>query len=434
MTDEPKLVRGIDRWDMTALVINCIIGAGIFGLPSKAYALVGNYSLLACLACALIILLIVLCYAEVASRFSKTGGPYLYAREAFGPVVGFETAWLYCVVRVSTFAANCNLLVSYLGIFWPGASSEVPRLLIIGTVVTLLTAVNIIGVRQSTAVTNLFTVGKLVPLLAFAVVGLFFIDTSNFRFDAAPDYGSATSAVLLLIYAFLGFENAVIPSGEVKDPQRTVPFALLAALGVVALIYIAILAVSIGTLPSLASSERPLADAAASFIGPVGAAFIALGASISILGNLNVSVLGTSRILYAMGEQRDLPRFMAVLHPRFRTPYVSLLIAGVVVLLLTVWTSFLSALALATITRLIVYFTTCASLPVFRYRGTPEAAPFKAPFGMVVAVVSLALIAWLLTHVDYSKEGLPVVVTAIVGLVLYFVVRWTTRRAEPDVT
>ena len=433
MTEE-KLVRGIGRWDLTALVINCIVGAGIFGLPSKAYALVGSYSLLACLACGLIILLIVLCYAEVASRFSETGGPYLYAREAFGSLIGFETGWLYFIVRVSTFAANCNLLVSYLGVFWPEATGSIARLVIISIVVSGLTAVNLIGVRQSTAATNLFTVGKLVPLLSFALIGLFFIDPLNFHFEKVPDYSSTTSAVLLLIYAFLGFENAVIPTGEVKDPQRSVPFALLIGLGSVALIYIAIQAVSIGTLPALANSERPLSDAAGIFIGPVGAALMALGAAISITGNLNVSVLGTSRILFAMGEQRDLPRFISITHDRFRTPYVALLLSGALVLLLTMWTSFLSALTLATVTRLIVYFTTCASLPVFRKRRSAGRAPFKAPMGLFASIASLALIVWLLTHVDYSREGMPVVAAALSGFVLYAMVRLSARFDKSGLT
>lgn len=422
MTEE-KLERGIGRWDLTALVINCIIGAGIFGLPSKAFALAGSYSLLVCVACALIILMIVLCYAEVASRFDKTGGPYLYAREAFGPLVGFETAWLYFIVRVSTFAANCNLMVTYLGVFWPGAAGQAARLVVISIVVVLLLSINLIGVRQSATATNIFTVGKLVPLIGFAVVGFFFIDTSNFNFETVPEYPALTSAILLLIYAFFGFENAVIPAGEVKEPQRNIPIALLVGIAVVIAVYVSIQAVAIGTLPDLANSERPLADAAAVFIGPLGAAFIAVGAILSIVGNLNVSLLGTSRILFALGEERDLPGFLAATHKNFRTPYISLLISAFVILLLTIWSSFLSALALATITRLIVYFTTCASLPVFRRRNEMPKAPFSAPFGIIAAVLSLGLIVWLLTNVDFAKEGLPIVIAAVIGFVIYVVYR-----------
>ncbi|MBA2735151.1 MAG: amino acid permease, partial [Pyrinomonadaceae bacterium] len=275
--NESKLVRGISRWDLVAITINTIIGAGIFGLPSKVTALIGSYSLFAFIACAVIIGFIVLCFAEVASRFRETGGMYLYAREAFGAVVGFEVGWLYWIVRITTFAANCNLMLAYLGFFVPTANEGVLRIALISAVVALLSIVNFIGVRQSAIMTNVFTVGKIVPLLIFATVGLFYIQPENFSFAATPDYNSFSSAVLLLIYAYVGFEAAVIPAGETKDPQKNIPFALLTALLFCAVLFIIIQIVAIGTLPELAASERPLADAAGKFMGSFGAAFIAVG-------------------------------------------------------------------------------------------------------------------------------------------------------------
>lgn len=428
MTEE-KLVRGIGRWDLTALVINCIIGAGIFGLPSKVHALIGSYSIFAFIACAIIIAFIVFCYAEVASRFSKTGGPYLYAKTAFGPAAAFEVGWLYWIVRITTFAANCNLFVTYLGFFVPAASDPYIRIAIILGVVLLLTTVNVIGVRQSTTMTNIFTVGKLVPLFAFALIGLFFIYPQNFHFDAVPQYASFTSALLLLIYAFVGFEVAVIPGGEVKDPQKDFPFSLLVALAMVAITYILVQIVCIGTLPNLATSERPLADAAANFMGPVGAAVIVGGALVSILGNLNVGLVGASRITYAMGEE-ELPSALAATHPRFRTPYVAILLNGLVILFLTIQASFLSAVAIATITRLLVYATTCASMIVFRYRRDMPPAPFLAPAGIVSAILSLVLIVWLLTRVDFAKEGLPILIAAVVGVLLYAIFWLVSKRGR----
>ncbi|MDQ3041965.1 MAG: APC family permease, partial [Acidobacteriota bacterium] len=388
---ESKLVRGISRWDLTAIAVNTIIGAGIFGLPSKVTALIGGYSLLAFVVCAAIVGIIVLCFSEVASRFSETGGMYLYAKEAFGGVVGFEVGWLYWVVRVTTFAANCNLLLAYLGFFVPSADKGTTRVVLIGAVVVGLTAVNFLGVKQSVILTNIFTVGKIVPLLIFSLVGVFFIQPENFSFAAAPDYTSFSSAVLLLIYAYVGFEAAVIPAGETKDPQKNVPFALLTALGFCAVLFIIIQIVSIGTLPELAQSERPLADAAGKFMGSFGAAFIAAGALVSILGNLNGGFLAASRIPYAMAEQRELPQIIGATHERFKTPYVSLFLTATAMLFLTVQSSFISALTIATITRLLVYATTCASLPVFRFRtGAPE-AKFIAPFGIAASVISLIL-------------------------------------------
>ncbi len=419
MTDE-KLVRGINRWDLTAIAVNTIIGAGIFGLPAKVTALIGGYSLLAFVFCAVIIGFIVVCFAEVSSRFSATGGMYLYAKEAFGSIVGFEVGWLYWIVRVTTFAANCNLLLAYLGFFVPDADKGALRIILISSVVVVFTVVNFLGVKESVILTNIFTVGKIVPLLVFAFVGLLFVQPGNFSFDAAPDYTSFSSAVLLLIYAFVGFEAAVIPAGETKDPQKNVPFALLVALVFCAGLFIIIQIVAIGTLPELAKSERPLADAAANFMGAFGAAFIALGAVVSILGNLNGGFLAASRMPYAMAEQRELPAIIGATHARFKTPYVSLLLTSAAMFFLTIQSSFISALTIATITRLIVYATTCAALPVFRRKTNAPEAKFIAPFGIAASILSLILIVWLLTNVDYQKEGLTLVIAAVVGLVLYF--------------
>jgi APA family basic amino acid/polyamine antiporter len=416
---EEKLVRGLGRWDFTAVVVNTIIGAGIFGLPAKVYAQIGAYSLLAFVLCALIVGLIVLCYAEVASRFTATGGPYLYAREAFGSMVGFEVGWLYWIVRVATFAANCNLLVTYLGFFIPGANEGSMRIALVSLVVLIITVVNLLGIRESSVMTNIFTVGKLVPLFIFAVVGMFFISPGNFNFDTVPQYTGFSSAVLLLIYAFVGFEASVVLSGETKDTGKTIPFGLIVGLLIVAAFYIVIQIVSIGTLPGLATSERPIADAASVFLGPFGAAFITVGALISIFGNLNVGVLASTRMLFAMSEQRDLPAVFERTHERFKTPYVAIIATAIVILILTIQSSFLTAVAIATITRLLVYATTCLALPIFRGRKDIPAAPFSVPLGVGAAVLSILLIIWLLTNVDFAKEGLAILVAAVIGLIIF---------------
>lgn len=417
--NEEKLVRGIGRWDLTAIIINTIIGAGIFGLPAKVHALIGTWSLIAFVACAIIIGFIVVCYAEVSSRFSTTGGPYLYAREAFGPVVGFEVGWLYWIVRVATFAANCNLLITYLGFFVADSNQGMFRIMMILLIVLGIFTVNLIGVKQSAIVTNLFTAGKLIPLVIFVAVGIFFVEPSRFTFDAVPEYGAFTSAVLLLIYAFVGFEVGVVMGGETRDPQRSTPFALLVALAIVASLYILIQIVSIGTMPELATSERPLADAGAIFLGTYGAAFITVGALISILGNLNVGLLGSTRLLFAMSEQGELPSALSRTHSSFKTPWVSILLTSIVIFFLTVYSTFLTALAIATITRLLVYATTCLALPVFRRRSNVPEARFRAPLGVVAAGLSLVLIIWLLTQVSFEREGMPILAAAIVGLIVY---------------
>lgn len=429
MTEE-KLVRGISRWDLLAITINLIIGAGIFGLPGAVTKAIGGYSLIAFVVCALIVAIIVLCFAEVSSRFTATGGMYLYAREAFGSAVGFQVGWLYWIVRVTTFAANCNLLLNYLGFFIPSANEGWLRTLLISLVVLILTTVNFLGVRESAILTNIFTVGKIVPLIVFAAVGLFFIQPENFSFSPTPEAASFSSAVLLLIYAYVGFEAAAIPAGETRDPQRSIPFALLTALAIVAVLYILIQIVCIGTLPELADSQRPLTDAAGKFMGSFGAAFITVGALVSIFGNLNGGFLTASRMPFAMAEQGELPAILGRTHEKYKTPFVSLFLTALVMLILTVQSSFLTALTISTITRLIVYATTCAALPVFRWRTAAPKAEFLAPLGIAASVLSLILTVWLLTNVDFRKEGLAILVVSAIGLVLYFVYRIFNKRSE----
>jgi len=431
---DTKLIRGLGRWDLTAIAINTIIGTGIFILPAEVVGYIGSYSIFAFVFCAVIIGLIVLCFAEVSSRFQSTGGMYLYAKEAFGPVVGFEVGWLYWVVRVATFAANCNALLIYLGFFFPAATEGWPRIAVITFVVALITIVNLVGIRESAIMTNLFTVGKLVPLLLFAGIGLFFIQPANFNFSEAPEYGKFAQAILPLIYAFVGFEAAVIPAGESKDPKKNLPFALLTALAICTVLFILVQIVAIGTLPELAQSKRPLADAAAQFIGPFGATFIALGALVSILGNLNGGFLASSRLPFAMAEQKELPRLLARTHSKFHTPFVSILLTSAVILVLTIQTSFYKAVAIAVITRLLVYATTCMALPVFRWRQAAPKAEFTAPFGIAAAVISLVLIVWLLIQVKFDEQGVPVLVTAVVGIVVFFALKLRGKREDPDVS
>ncbi|HSE97536.1 MAG TPA: amino acid permease, partial [Blastocatellia bacterium] len=427
------LVRGIGRLDLVAITINAIIGAGIFGLPSEVFSRTGSYSLIAFAVCALVVMLIVLCFAEVGSRFSGTGGPYLYSREVFGPVVAFEVGWLLWLARLTAFAANLNLLVSYVGFFWPSATDTFWRAVIILTVVSLLTAVNIAGVRDATIVSNIFTVGKLLPILLFIFAGLFFINFDNYSFAARPGFGEFSASVLALVYAFSGFEMAVIPAGEVRDPRRNAPLALITALLVVVLIYILIQIVCIGTLPGLATSTRPLADAGGVFLGAAGASIISAGALVSIIGNLNVIVLAGSRLPFAMAERGELPQMIARTHSRFRTPHVSILITALIMAALTLASNFVGALTISAIARLLTYAVTCAALPVLRRKPDAPPALFKAPAGVAASIASLLLAAWLLSNTTALQAGQAAMAAAF-GLLIYIAYRWgrgfTKRGAD----
>ena len=416
---DADLVRGIRRWDLVAIAINGIIGAGIFGLPSRVYSLIGTYSLIAFVACALVVALIILCFAEVSSRFDDTGGPYLYAREAFQPAVAFEVGWLIWLARVTAFAANCNLMINYLSYFWLPATTPFWRASIIVLVVAVLAVINLLGIRQAAIVSNAFTIGKLVPIIIFIAAGLFFLNPQAYEFGPSPTAGAFSQSVLVLVYAFTGFEMATIPAGEVRDPKKSLPRALLIAIVVVAILYILIQVVCVGTLPGLAQSTKPLADAGSLFLGPAGGAIISAGAIISITGNLNILLLSGSRLPFAMAEQKQLPAFVGSIHRKFFTPYVSILITAALMLFLTLKSSFLTALTISTIARLVTYAATCLALPVFRARKDVPAAVFRLPGGTIIAILSLLLIVWLLLNSNLG-EAEAAAWAAGAGLLIYF--------------
>jgi len=433
-TTQKGLIRGIRRWDLVAMSINGIIGAGIFGLPSKAHALVGSYSVIAIIVCALVVALIVLCFAEVSSRFSETGGPYLYAREALGPVVGFEVGWLIWLARVTAFAANSNLLIDYLGYFHPGIGAGAPRAVAIIVIAVALTAVNVIGVRNAALFSDVFTIGKLIPLALFIGAGLFFLDPGNFSPPPAPAFSSFSKSTLLMVYAFTGFEMAIIPAGETRDPQRNLPFAILTSLALVTVVYILIQVVCVGTLPELAASNRPLADASERFLGVVGATVITAGVAISIIGNLVVVLLAAARLPFAMAGDHKLPRVFAATHDRFRTPHVAIIATAAVMLALALSGTFISVLTVSVIARLLAYIVTCAGLIVLRRRDEREMrfkAQFKAPAGVAASIAALALSAWLLAQ-SSASEAMNSAVAAAVGLLIYGAYKLARRKSDAE--
>jgi APA family basic amino acid/polyamine antiporter len=425
----PSLLRSLRRWDLVAVVLNGVIGAGIFGLPSKVFNLSGTYSLLAFGACAICVSIIVLSFCEVASRFSGSGGPYLYARETFGATSGFTVGWLVWMARITSFAANCNLLPEHLDRFFPGAKQGIARALIITAVVGLLAWLNATGVRPAAHASNALAIGKLLPLAIFVIAGLFFLDPSRLTFGAFPGYQNFSKSVLLLVYAFTGFEMAVIPAGEARDPRKHLPAALMTGMATVVVFYVMIQVVCIGTLPGLAKSDQPLADAAASFAGTLGALMITAGIVISLAGNLNVLILAASRIIFAMGERGDLPRPLANIHPKYHTPVASILLTTAAMLALTLSGTFIYLVTLSTISRLVTYLATCVALPLLRRRPTAPPAVFRMPAGITVAVGGTALCGWLLSNTSL-KEVRGTAIAAAVGLMLYGANRMVKRGAD----
>jgi amino acid transporter len=409
------LVRAIGRWSLAALVVNCIIGSGVFGLPSVLAAKVGRASVLAVLIGGAAAGVVMACFAEVASRFREAGGPYLYAREAFGPFMGIQVGWLIWFVRLTACAANANLFVVYLGEFWPRATETIPKVVILTLLVGILAAINVRGVRAGTWVSNSFTGAKLISLgLVVGAGAIYLIRTHPViaHTEISPATGDWAQAIVLLIFAYGGFETALVSAGEAKDPRRDMPFGLFAALATCAIIYSLIQWVVVGVLPDPGQSVRPLADVARIVLGENGATLIAIGALFSIYGYLSGNILATPRITFALAERGDFPGWFASVHSRFRTPHVSIFVFGLLVWLFALFGSFAGNATLSAGSRLFCYGIVCAALPVLRTKQKTVAA-FRLPGGTAIAILGVLICAGLLTRIEYNKSWILAVAVAV---------------------
>jgi len=428
---QPKhhVVRAIGRWSLTALVVNSVIGSGVFGLPSAVAGHLGKFSPLAVLLAGVGMVVIFGCFAEVASRFHQAGGPYLYARAAFGRGMGIQMAWMLFLGQVAAPAANANLFVIYLGEFFPHARDPLPRALILTLLVGVLALINVLGVRAGTQVSNFFTAAKLVPLFAVIGLELFVLHAHPPAISPAAPANFTTSqwlkAVLLLVFAYGGFETALAPMSEAKDPRRDAPFALFTALAVCTVIYALIQWVVVGVLPDAAHSDRPLADVARIAIGSFGASLVAVGALIAFYGYLSAKILAMPRVTFALAEQGDFPQALAAIHPRFHTPYVSILVFAALVWGFALTGEFKWNVTLSAVARLLYYAVCCAALPMLR-RKQPNDARFRLPAGNLFAGIAVVMCAVLVTQVDRS-QSLIVAATIALGLVNWAAV--ARRRA-----
>ncbi len=402
MPGRPGLLRAIGRWDLTAAVVNAVIGSAIFGMPARQAQLVGALSPLAYVAAGFGILAIVLCFAEVASRFQDAGGPYLYARESFGPFVGFEAGWLTFWIRVTAVAANLNVFVEYLAQLLPAAGSGAGRLCVMALLLGLITLINLRGVRPATWTIDFFTLAKLAPLALLIVLGLPRVSGASLATQhvATPDW---TQAILLLVFAYGGFEAPLIPAGEARNPRRDTAFALLTALAVIASVYCLVQLVVIGVVPSVAGVKAPVAAAFGALLGPVGVTIASLAAMISIYGYTTGTVLQSPRVLFAMAERGELPRVFGSVHPAFLTPHVAIVTYSVLAFVLAAWGSFEWNATLSAIVRLLTYGLTCAALLVLRARRPDEAPGFFLPAARLIAPAAMLFCLWLLSTRTFTQ-------------------------------
>jgi amino acid transporter len=432
------LVRAIGRWSLAALLINSIVGSGVFKLPSEVAGLIGTASTWAVLAVGAAVGVIMACFAEVASQFTQAGGPYLYTEVAFGRFWGIQVGWMLWLVRLTAPAANANLFVIYLAQFWPAATRPLPRLFNLTLLIGVLAVINLGGVRSAARVSNVFTVAKLAPLVFIALAGSVYLMAGHGIVPPAPFSAGGSAwlkAILLLMFSYGGFEGGIAPMSEAKNPRRDAAFALFAALIICALLYTAIQLVVVRTLVDPVHSERPLADVARLVIGKAGPALIAIGALVSVYGYLSANMLAVPRITFALGERGDFPSIFASIHPRFHTPYFSILVFATLTWLLALLGSFSWNVLLSAVARLFCYGLVCAAVPVLR-RKLPGAAWFHLPLGTLFSVFGTGFCLVLIVGYclqagrQVNRIGSLILVATILAAFLNWL--WVRRRSRPE--
>lgn len=392
------LRRALGRWDLTALGVNQVIGGAIFVWPALVAAQIGAWSPMAFVAVGFLSLSVALCFAEVGSRFEGTGGPYLYARAAFGDFVGFEIGWMQWFSRASSQASIMAATALAVGYYWSVMTSGWPRALFLICLTGAFAAINVRGIRQSAWVVNTFTIAKLVPLAVFIGVGLVFIQPARFTTLPPITVGKAGTAALLLIFIYGGYEVVPVPGGEALNPRRDVPVAIVVTVLIAMLIMTLAQIVAQGVLPDVAAHSTPLADAAAAFLGAGGALLIGIGSVISMSGNNAGQVLNGSRMLYALAEQRQLPSTLGRVHPRFQTPVNAIALTSGVALLLALSGTLTAVASVSALARLLMYSGTAAA--TLRLRSTTRVphppidvkpASFVTPLGALVPLVAIVV-------------------------------------------
>ncbi len=420
-----RLVRTIGRWSLAALIVNTMIGASIFGLPALIAARLGRWSPLGFFAAFAGISVIAACMAEVASQFREAGGPYLYARAAFGRFVAIQNGWLIWLTRVAAASAVANLFITYLSEFFPGVKAPLARAAVLTMLIGILAAVNYLGVTEGNLVSNLFT--EVALLVFFILAGLAALAWHpELRVTPAAVPVTAENwfeAMLLMIYSYGGFEAALIVTGETRDARKDIPFALFAAIAATTLIYVAVQYLVIHTIPNAGASGAPVVDSARRFLAPLGVQIVAAGTLVSAYGYLSANILHTPRITFAMGERGDFPAFFAKIHPRFRTPHVSIVIFALALLLFSIAGNFRWNAMLSSVSRLFVYGTVAAALPVLR-KKQPDADAFRLPHGNALAALALLFTLVMVTRM-HMGELIVISITAVLAFANWL---WARNR------
>lgn len=410
-----RLIRTVGLAGLVMMCINAVVGSGIFLLPSDTFRLLGPFSLWAPLLFAVPVFILVLCFAEAASAFSAPGGAFLYARTAFGDFVGFETGWMNWLARVTSLAALANGFVISLARLFPSLGRGTPRVIMLVGPLVLLAAIHIWGVRYGAATIYGLTIGKLAPLVVFVIVAIAVHPHNPLPASTSlpPPGTDWSSAALLLLFAYAGFENLGVPAGEYRNPGRDLPFALLLGTVAIALVYALTQWAALAAMPNLGATNTPIADAAAAIMGGWGALLVSVGAAVSILGTNSGTMLEGSRMLYAISIGRRRYRAVSAVHSRFHTPWIAIVIHTGIAIPLALKGSFVTLAMLSTVARMTTYLVTAAAVPRLR----PRSKGFRTPGWIVPALGTLIALTLFLTL--HMGNLVAAIVALAVGALLW---------------
>jgi basic amino acid/polyamine antiporter, APA family len=412
----PAPPRALGAWGASFLALNGMIGAAIFGLPGKLDAAVGSFAPWLLLIAGIGMMPVALCYADLASRFDKSGGPQLYASAAFGPFVGFQAGWMLYAARAAALAANANVLAAYAGALWPPLNGPLTIIVTVGAI----TLVNIVGIRQAVDTLGGMTMLKLAPLLLIGALGLLL---APIPVPVLPDFSAVEGVALAALYAFVGFEAATIPAGETREPRRAIPRALLLTVAGVTLLYVFVqLAYSAS---GIGQSDAPLAELAAKSLGPAGAVLLGITAIVSVLANQLSAVTSISRITSSFADQGLLPRWFGHISPHFATPSNSILAVGGIGLLLALTGTFVTLAVISTVARLFTYLACIAAVP----RLDMLAGKLRLGRGVLLPLAAGALCLWAASH-SKPDEWRAFAAFLLAGTLLYLLARLGRRSAE----
>ncbi|WP_296705714.1 amino acid permease [Algoriphagus sp.] len=435
MENETGLKREIGVWGLSANIVNIIVGAGIFVLPAIVAEIIGSSAIIVYLFCGFLIALVMLCFAEAGSKITRSGGGYAYVETAFGPYVGFLAAIFMVTGSVFSDAAVANALVELVGLAFPVFTDPVNRFLLLFVIFSGLAFLNVVGVKQGIGLVKINTIAKLTPILLLIFFSWKDVSFSNLYWESAPTFQKFGEACLILFFAFQGGDAGLSVGGEIKNPQKTVPKAIFIGILFVLILYVLIQTVAQGVMGSQLPefNEAPLAAVANVVFGPIGYSFLLVGAGISMFGMLSGEILNMPRVIFGLASDRVIPiDKLAAIHPRFKTPYLAILLYAGLGFTLAALGGFRQLAVIASASMLLVYFGVCLSVIWLRKKQASQPGDFKIPFGNTVPILSAAIILFFLSNLSgYEKTGLLAFFVALT--VIYFMVKAIrTKKTNPS--